>query len=109
MAMTVIVTRNAPDRVRGFLASCACEIAPGVYTAPEMTKAVRERMRDAVLELSPNAPDVSVLITWPDAKAPGGQAFWSFGSPAVELVEHDSFYLARRDLSPDEHRRLATE
>ncbi|MEL6317336.1 MAG: type I-E CRISPR-associated endoribonuclease Cas2e, partial [Pseudomonadota bacterium] len=33
MPMTVIVTRDVAPRIRGFLASLALEIAPGVYTA----------------------------------------------------------------------------
>ena len=49
MPMTVVVTNNVPNRFRGFLASCMCEIAPGGYTAPRLTKAVRERVW-AVLE-----------------------------------------------------------
>ena len=44
MSMTVVVTRNVAPRFRGFLASVMLEIAPGVYTAPEMSKGVRERV-----------------------------------------------------------------
>lgn len=43
MAMTVIVVTALPDRFRGFLASCMLEIAPGVFTSPNMNKAVRVR------------------------------------------------------------------
>ena len=42
--MTVVVTRNVVDRFRGFLASCMLEVAPGVYTAPRMNAAVRNRV-----------------------------------------------------------------
>jgi CRISPR-associated endoribonuclease Cas2 subtype I-E len=42
--MTVVVTRNVPDRYRGFLASCMLELAPGVYTSPHMNQSVRERV-----------------------------------------------------------------
>ncbi|MEI2616046.1 MAG: type I-E CRISPR-associated endoribonuclease Cas2e [Thermomicrobiales bacterium] len=38
------MTRNVPDRFRGFLASVMCEVTPGVYTSPGMTRAVRERV-----------------------------------------------------------------
>jgi len=31
MPMTVVATRNVAPRVRGFLASVMCEVAPGVY------------------------------------------------------------------------------
>ena len=43
MPMCVIVTRDVPARFRGFLASCMLEIAPGVYTQPDMSASVRER------------------------------------------------------------------
>ncbi|NJN36487.1 MAG: hypothetical protein HC794_04785 [Nitrospiraceae bacterium] len=33
-------SRNAPGRYRGFLASCMLELAPGVYTSPQMSEAV---------------------------------------------------------------------
>jgi len=44
MPMTVVVTRDVPDRFRGFLASCMLEIAPGVYTQPRLSAGVRERV-----------------------------------------------------------------
>lgn len=44
MSVTLIVTRNAPDRFHGFLASCMLEVAPGVYVSPRMGRAVRERV-----------------------------------------------------------------
>ena len=44
MPMCVIVTRDVPARFRGFLASCMLEIAPGVYTQPDMSVSVRERV-----------------------------------------------------------------
>ena len=33
-----------PDRFDGFLCSCMQEVAPGVYVAPRLKKAVRERV-----------------------------------------------------------------
>ena len=96
MAMTLIVTRNEPDRIRGFLASLALEVAPGVYTAPEMTKGVRERMIASLIELHVPATDRMILVSWPERGAPGGQAFHVIGAPAVRLVEHDGMWLARR-------------
>ena len=44
MAMTVVVTRDVEGRYRGFLGSCMLELAPGVYTAPRMTRGIRERV-----------------------------------------------------------------
>ena len=43
--MCVIVTRDIPSRFRGFLASSMLEIAAGVYTQPDMSASVRERVR----------------------------------------------------------------
>ena len=71
MAMTVIVTRNAPDRMRGFLASCSCEISPGVYTAPRMCKAVRERVWSVIEHWYGLVDDCSVTMTWIDRESPG--------------------------------------
>src|SRR5271166_2557028 len=68
MTMTVVVTRNVAPRFRGFLASVMLEIAPGVYTAPRMTKAVRERVWAALGE-------------WFDAGATVGGALSSHKSP----------------------------
>ena len=59
MPMTVVVTRNVAPRYRGFLASVMLEIAPGVYTSPRMSRAVRERVWE-------------VLTGWFDTKATVG-------------------------------------
>ena len=48
MAMTVVVTRDVEARYRGFLASAMLEIAPGVYVAPTLSKAVRDRIWDVM-------------------------------------------------------------
>ena len=65
--MTVVVTRNAPDRYRGFLASCMLELAPGVYTSPQMSKAVRDRVWAVCCEWAGALPDDGgVLMTWRD-------------------------------------------
>ena len=42
--MTVVVTVNVEPRYRGFLASAMLEIAPGVYTGPNMTGGIRDRI-----------------------------------------------------------------
>ena len=47
--MTVIVTVNVEGRYRGFLASTMLEIAPGVYTSPDMTAGIRERIWEVLL------------------------------------------------------------
>lgn len=106
MPMTVVVTRNAEGRVRGFLASTMLEIASGVYTSPNMTRAVRDRVW-AVLELwRVGSRSDSAVMTWPDSALPGGQAIQVLGEVARELVETPGLVLARSALSERDHRSL---
>ena len=102
MSMTVIVTRNVAPRFRGFLASVMLEIAPGVYTAPEMSKGVRERVWTVLDDwfqaggaTTGSDPEqmASIVLTWRDASAPGGQGIETLGIPAKTLVDADGFYM----------------
>lgn len=106
MPMTVVVTRNVPGRYRGFLASCMCEIAPGVYTAPRMNKGIRERVWSVMEDWFEGDEEQSVLMTWPDGKLPGGQRVRALGIPRNDLVRLDGIYLARRDVDEETLRRL---
>lgn len=96
MAMTVVVTRNSPSRVRGFLASCMCEIAPGVYTAPRMTPGVRDRVWGVLESWFDGSPEEGILMTWPDSKRSGGQAVRTLGWPQQDLWEHNGVFLSRK-------------
>ena len=96
--MTVIVTTNASGRVRGFLASCMCEIGPGVYTAPRMDKRVRQRVWEVLEEWCLSVTSCTVLMTWPDRQRPGGQAVEVIGLPNAQLHDHYGVYLSRREL-----------
>lgn len=98
MPMTVVVTRNAQPRIRGFLASCMCEIAPGVYTAPRMTKGVRQRVWAVLNDWFTPTNDTAIVITWPDPALPGGQGVSTLGLPAKELCDHNGVFLVRRRL-----------
>lgn len=103
--MTVVVTRNTPDRYRGFLASCMLELAPGVYTSPHMSPAVRERVWAVCCEWAGVLPDDGgVLMTWREKQEPSGQAVLVLGWPKKELVELDGMWLERA-----EDRSLTTE
>lgn len=96
--MTVVVTRNVPERYRGFLASCMLELAPGVYTSPQMTVAVRERVWAVCCEWAGVLPDDGgVLMTWQEKREPSGQAVLVLGWPKRELVELDGIWLDRRE------------
>lgn len=118
MSMTVFVTRNAPGRFRGFLASVACEIAPGVYTSPRMSAGVRDRVWSVLEGWWQLGDDAMIVMTWPDSKLPGGQAVKILGGApgyetngptrpvARELVAHDGVFLARTPLTPDELTKL---
>lgn len=84
-----------------------CEIAPGVYTAPRMTAAVREHVW-RVLEgwFFAGVPDSVVVMTWPDLRRVGGQAIKILGSPKTELHEHDGSFLVRSELTQASIRAL---
>lgn len=108
MTMTVVVTRNVPDRFRGFLASVMCEVAPGVYTGPGMSHGVRDRVWTVLEKWFEGAPDQAVLMTWPDRSVQGGQRFATLGTPKVELFEQDGVFLVRAALTVEAHRSLKT-
>ncbi len=96
MATTIVVTRNAPARHRGFLASCMLEIAPGVYLAPRMKKAVRERVWSVMLEWLEVLPENGgIVMFWPAKDAPSGLGMRFLGWPSKTLVEHEGIWLAR--------------
>jgi CRISPR-associated protein Cas2 len=97
MPMTVLVTRDVSSRFRGFLASCMLEIAPGVYTGPNMTRAVRERVWAVVHSWFADLGGGSVVMTWQASGEPGGQGIRTLGSPPKKLHDADGFYLSRLD------------
>lgn len=87
--MVVVVTSNVADRFRGFLASAMLEIAPGVYTAPRMSKAVRDRVWAVLVDWHGQLGGGSILMTWRDAGEPCGQGIRTLGLPARTFVELD--------------------
>lgn len=107
MGMTLVVTNKVAWRIRGFLASVMLEIAPGIYTGPRMTVAVRERIWRVLCDWSgEGSPESAILMTWPDRSSPGGQAFLVLGSPRNELYEHDGVFLVRSELTQASRRSL---
>lgn len=109
MPMTVVVTRNVPGRFRGFLASAMCEISPGIYSSPRMTRAVRERVWTVMEEWFRPGSEESVVMTWREPDLPGGQAYLALGVPRKDLRDHHGVFLARRELQEEELRSLTTE
>ena len=87
--MVVVVTTNVADRFRGFLASAMLEIAPGVYTQPRMSKAVRERVWAVLADWHGSLGGGSIVMTWRDASEPCGQGISTLGLPARTFVELD--------------------
>jgi CRISPR-associated protein Cas2 len=100
MPMTVVVTRDVPPRSRGFLASCMLEIAPGVYTSPQMSAGVRDRVWTVLSDWHAAENAGSVAMTWPDVDAPGGQRVLLLGEPPKDLWDVDGIILVRRELPP---------
>lgn len=96
MPMTIVVTANVADRYRGFLASCMLEIAPGVYTAPRMTTGVRERVWSVIAAWWGKRSGSYIVMTWPDAHSPGGQAVRALGVPLKSLIEYNDVHLVFR-------------
>ena len=101
MSMMMIVTRNVSDRVRGFLASSMLELAPGVYSAPRHSPAVRERIWGVLHDWFILEKDASIAMVWAEHTMPGGQAVKTLGVPPVELVEVDGLVLTKRATASD--------
>lgn len=89
MSLTILVTRDVAARYRGFLASVMPELAPGVYVAPGLTAAVRERVWQVMEEWWGYAPGAAVVMAYPDKHAPGRLAVRTLGVPPVELADVD--------------------
>jgi CRISPR-associated protein Cas2 len=96
MSMTVVVTRNVSDRMRGFLASTMLELAPGVYSSPRLNVAVRERIWEVTEDWFAAEVEASVVMLWADSQKPGGMSIRVLGLPPVDLVEVDGLILSRR-------------
>jgi CRISPR-associated protein Cas2 len=102
MSMTVVVTRNVPDRFRGFLASAMLEIAPGVYTSSQLSAGVRERLWAVLEGWFVGLPESSIVMVWRDSSVPAGQSLRVLGVPPIDLVELDGIILARKRARADE-------
>ena len=96
MSMTVVVTRNVPPRTRGFLASTMLELAPGVYSAPRLSPAVRERIWEVLQSWFDPDQDTAIIMLWADRRLPGGQSVRTLGIPPIDLVEVDGIVLSKK-------------
>ena len=86
MSMTLVVTRNVSNRARGFLASSLLELAPGVYSAPHISPAVRERIWGVLADWFLQEKDASVVMVWADNATPCGQSVRTLGVPPIDVV-----------------------
>lgn len=96
MPMTVVVTRDVPDRYRGFLASVMPEIGPGVYVSPELSRGVRERLWRVLSNWWDGMPGGSIILTWKDDTAPGRLGVLTLGMPPRTLADLDGVLLVHR-------------
>ena len=93
--MTVVVTVNVEGRYRGFLASAMLEIAPGVYTSPQMTVGIRERIWNVLTRWYDELKQGAIVMTWRDPAAIGEQQIRTLGEPPKEIVDADGVYLVK--------------
>ena len=93
--MTVIVTVNVEARYRGFLASAMLEIAPGLYTSPNMTSGIRERIWEVLRRWYYELGQGAVVMTWRDSSGVGDQQVRTLGEAPKEIVDADGVYLVK--------------
>lgn len=98
MPMTMVVTRNVSDRLRGLLASSMLELQAGVYSSPRMSVSVRERLWSVISDWWGSEREASIIMVWADTTEPCGQSVRTLGTTPVDLVELDGLIVARRAL-----------
>lgn len=96
MNLTVVIVRDVEDRYRGFLNSVMLEISPGVFTSPRVSRGVRERIWNVLTKWHGQLGRGSIVMTWLDKNAPGGQGLLHLGEPPRQLAEVDGLLLVRR-------------
>lgn len=93
--MTVIVTINVAARYRGFLASAMLEIAPGVYTSPNMNSGIRKRVWNVLTQWYEQMQQGAIVMTWREPSAVGGQRIQVLGEAPKEIVDADGIFLVK--------------
>jgi CRISPR-associated protein Cas2 len=97
LPMTVIVTRDVADRYHGFLASIMPEVATGVFTSPDLSRGVRQRVWTVLSDWWATRPGGSILMVWKDDQSPGGLGVASLGEPSRVLADIDGVLVTRLD------------
>ena len=90
----IIVTRNASDRLRGFLASVALEVDAGIYVTTSASPALADRIWDVIDGWT--SIDGSAILVLPDKHSPGGLRIRTLGLPHFNLVEVDGLFLSSK-------------
>jgi CRISPR-associated protein Cas2 len=96
MALTMIVTRDVEMRYRGFLTSVMLEVSPGVYVAPNMSAAVRERVWQVLSDWWLAIGNGSLTLVWRDTSVPGSLRIEVLGQPPKTIVDADGVLLVKR-------------
>lgn len=96
MALAIVVTRDVPDRYRGFLASAMLEVAPSVYISPRMNPGVRLRVWETLSDWYAAEPRGSVILVWRDLNEVGGIGINTLGETPRKLVEVDGLWLVKK-------------
>ena len=93
--MTIIITVNVEARYRGFLASAMLEIAPGLYTSPNMTSGIRERIWDVLRRWYYELGQGAIVMTWRDPSGVSDQQVRTLGEAPKDIVDADGVYLVK--------------
>lgn len=102
MPMAIIVTHNVEARYRGYLTSIMLEVSAGVYIAPRLSISVRERTWAVMTKWFEALGNGSLLLAWPDKKAPGGVGLRMLGEAPKEIWDAGGLLLVRKPLpAPD--------
>ena len=96
MSLTMIVTRDVEARYRGFLASAMLEVAPGVYVAPRLSKAVRDRVWAVMCDWHATLGRGSVTLVVRDKSQVGELRIETLGEAPKNIVDADGVLLVKR-------------
>jgi len=97
MPLTIIVTNDVESRYRGFLTSVMLEVSAGVYVAPDMSSAVRDRVWDVVSGWWETLRRGSLVMVWRDKAAIGHLQIETLGEPPKKIVDADGVLLVKRE------------
>jgi CRISPR-associated protein Cas2 len=96
MPLTMVVTRDVEMRYRGFLTSVMLEVSPGVYVAPDMSAAVRERVWSVMSDWWLAIGNGSLTMVWRDTAVAGRLRIEFLGEPAKTIVDAGGVLLVKR-------------